>query len=56
METGTDLARRYYDEVVEPILLGRWPGLPHAAGRLGSGSDVLGLDDATSRDHDWVCA
>lgn len=53
METGTDLARRYYDEVVGPILLGRWPGLPHAAGRLGSGSDVLGLDDATSRDHDW---
>ncbi|MDF2808852.1 MAG: hypothetical protein K0S43_3798, partial [Cellulosimicrobium sp.] len=53
METGTDLARRYYDEVVGPIVLGRWPGLPHAAGRLGSGSDVLGLDDATSRDHDW---
>jgi hypothetical protein len=53
VETGTDLARRYYDEVVGPIVLGRWPGLPHAAGRLGSGSDVLGLDDATSRDHDW---
>ncbi|GAA1741158.1 DUF4037 domain-containing protein [Isoptericola hypogeus] len=53
METGTDLARRYYDDVVAPLVLGRFPGLPHAAARLGSGSDVLGLDDATSRDHDW---
>jgi hypothetical protein len=50
---GAALARRYYREVVAPLLLARWPGLRHAAGRLGSGSDVLGLDDATSRDHDW---
>ncbi|UFU08257.1 DUF4037 domain-containing protein [Ruania halotolerans] len=50
---GRSLARRYYEEIVRPLLLERWPGLPHAAGRLGSGSDVLGLDDAMSRDHDW---
>lgn len=50
---GIELARRYYERVVAPLILDRWPGLPHAAGRLGSGSDVLGLDDATSRDHDW---
>lgn len=49
---GTELVRSYYEQVVAPLLAARWPGLPHAAGRLGSGSDVLGLDDAMSRDHD----
>lgn len=51
--TGLDLAGAYYREVVAPLLAVRFPGLPHAAARLGSGSDVLGLDDTMSRDHDW---
>ncbi|MFP3464589.1 DUF4037 domain-containing protein [Leifsonia sp. SIMBA_070] len=38
---------------MKPLLADRFPGLQHAAGRLGGGSDVLGLDDAVSRDHDW---
>ncbi len=50
---GRGLAQAYYDDVVGPLLAAKWPSLPHAAGRLGGGSDVLGLDDATSRDHDW---
>ena len=51
--TGADLARSYFEEVVEPLLAARFDDLPFAAGRFGGGSDVLGLDDATSRDHDW---
>jgi hypothetical protein len=48
---GASLSRAFYEAVVAPLL----DGVPHAAGRLGSGSDVLGLDDETSRDHDWGC-
>jgi hypothetical protein len=51
--SGIELARAFYDEAVRPLLAERFHGLPHAAGRLGSGSDVLGLDDLTSQDHDW---
>ena len=53
--TGAELARRFHADVVEPLLSRALPGLSYAAARLGSGSDVLGLDDATSRDHDWGC-
>lgn len=51
--SGTELARAYWSDVVRPILDRELPDVPRAAGRLGSGSDVLGLDDDTSRDHDW---
>jgi Domain of unknown function (DUF4037) len=53
--SGTELARRFHAEAVAPVLARESPRLRYAAGRLGSGSDVLGLDDATSRDHDWGC-
>lgn len=48
---GADLSRAFYERAVAPLL----DGVPHAAGRLGQGSDVLGLDDDMSRDHDWGC-
>lgn len=51
--SGTELARAYWADVVRPILESTLPDVPRAAGRLGTGSDVLGLDDDTSRDHDW---
>lgn len=50
---GRAISRAYYHQVVRPLLDEVVPGLPHAAGRLGSGSDVLGFDDAQSRDHDF---
>ena len=51
--SGLELARTYYHELVTPLLADRWPGMRYAAARLGSGSDVLGLDDTMSQDHDW---
>ncbi|XVU20671.1 DUF4037 domain-containing protein [Actinoplanes sp. CA-054009] len=46
---GLTLARHLYFEAVRPLL----GDLPHAAARLGPGSDVLGYDTARSTDHDW---
>lgn len=51
--SGLALSRAFFVDVVEPVLATRFPRLPYAAGRLGSGSDVLGFDDGISRDHDW---
>lgn len=47
---GLLLSERLYREVVRPMLA---PNLPHAAGLLGEGSDVLGFDTEMSMDHDW---
>jgi Domain of unknown function (DUF4037) len=50
---GLELSRRFYDEAVRPILERDFPDFLHAAGLIGYGSDVLGFDDETSRDHEW---
>jgi hypothetical protein len=50
---GLELSRHFYYEVVRPLLDAHFPALPHAAGLLGPGSDVLGFDTALSTDHDW---
>ncbi|NUO60161.1 MAG: DUF4037 domain-containing protein [Hamadaea sp.] len=52
---GIDLSRAFAADVVEPLLTRHLPELRHATARLGSGSDMLGLDDEISRDHDWGC-
>jgi hypothetical protein len=52
--TGLDLARRFYDDAVAPIVtgvLGR--DGEFAAALIGPGSEVLGFDSERSRDHDW---
>jgi hypothetical protein len=50
---GLELARRFYFEAVRPVLERRFPGLTHAAGLIGPGSEVLGYDDHVSTDHHW---
>lgn len=45
--SGLDLSRRFYAEVVDPLLT----GVPHSAALLGQGSEVLGFDDEVSTDH-----
>jgi Domain of unknown function (DUF4037) len=46
---GLELCRLFYAEAVRPLL----GDLPHAAARVGPGSDVLGFDSTRSTDHDW---
>lgn len=50
---GLQLAERYYSDAVRPILETEFPGLPHSAGLIGSGSEVLGYDTPVSVDHHW---
>lgn len=50
---GLELSRRFYEEIVRPLLDEAFPDLPYAAALLGPGSEVLGFDTARSSDHDW---
>lgn len=53
MIPGKTLSRNFFHEIAKPILDRHFPGLSYTAGFLGYGSDVLGYDDETSRDHMW---
>ncbi|WP_242582421.1 DUF4037 domain-containing protein [Amycolatopsis sp. 195334CR] len=50
---GLELSRRFYLEVVQPLLHAHFGNLPHTAARIGTGSEVLGFDTARSADHEW---
>lgn len=50
---GIELSRRFYTDVVAPFLDAAAPGLRHAAAITGYGSELLGFDDETSKDHNW---
>lgn len=51
--SGLDLSEAFYREAVRPILDAHFPRLSHAAGLIGYGSEVIGLDTPVSRDHMW---
>jgi hypothetical protein len=48
-----ELSRMLYEEEIEPILEKRFPDLRYAAATLGMCSEILGLDDEVSMDHEW---
>ena len=50
---GLKLCRQFYWSAIRPLLDQHFPGVPHAAALIGSGSEVLGFDDALSTDHHW---
>lgn len=50
---GMELSEGFFQEIAEPLLEKRYPGLPFSAGLVGFGSDVLGYDDPVSSDHMW---
>ncbi|MDR2984747.1 MAG: DUF4037 domain-containing protein [Nocardiopsaceae bacterium] len=50
---GTELAVRYYQQIVRPLLEEHAPSLRHSAALIGWGSDVLGFDTPRSTDHNW---
>ncbi len=50
---GLTLCGEFYREAVRPILDNVFPALAYSAALIGSGSEVLGFDDAMSTDHHW---
>ena len=50
---GLVLAEGFFNEAVEPMLDSYYPSLKYSAALIGSGSEVLKLDDETSSDHHW---
>ncbi|SET28242.1 protein of unknown function [Olsenella sp. KH3B4] len=53
--TGLALSRAFFEATVDELLAGGHEYLQDrmAAGLVGAGSECLGFDDETSRDHDW---
>ncbi len=50
---GLELSRRYFQEVVEPVIGAALPSLRYGAALIGYGSEVQGFDTPMSTDHNW---
>ncbi len=55
MVSGHVVTQRFFETAVKAIVADVMGGDGYVAGRLGSGSDVLGFDDGRSHDHDFGC-
>lgn len=50
---GLELNRKFFFEIIKPLMDKSYPDLIYSASLIGYGSDVLGLDNETSMDHNW---
>src|SRR5215475_8634524 len=50
---GLELAGKFYQEAVRPILESDFSFAPFSAALIGTGSEVLGFDTEMSTDHHW---
>lgn len=46
---GLELSRRFYEELVKPLLEEAFPALPYVSALVGPGSEVLGFDTFGSK-------
>jgi hypothetical protein len=47
------LSRALFEGQIAPLMAAAFPGLKYAAATLGMCSEILGLDDEVSMDHEW---
>ena len=50
---GIELNRHFYLEIIKPLMDKKFPNLKYSCALIGYGSDVLGVDNFTSTDHNW---
>ena len=50
---GIELSRNFFRDIVQPWLSSAAPNLQYSAALGGYGSELLGFDDETSKDHNW---
>jgi hypothetical protein len=50
---GLELNRRFFKDIIQPLLSEAFPDLVYSAALIGYGSDVIGRDNPTSMDHNW---
>jgi hypothetical protein len=48
-----ELSRMLFDEYIQPLMAEQIPTLRYAAATVGMCSEILGLDDEISMDHEW---